>query len=509
MSLFLPRTSLALLLLAPVACGDDIPSSDGGSTGDGGSTTGADGTSTTDPVADEGSTAAPATSDSGGQESTDETGFDPADPVCGNGFVEEDEECDDGNADDADACSNACQIPCGLQWDQLVLGPTLDSVIEGLGVARDAGDQVIISGLLREVTVEMDGTTTVGEDTVLVQSHMSEGAGMVWEQVLDDPEGDVNFAGVAVDAAGEIYVAATVDAADGGRAIRAYRLAAADGAVTWVHDFDGAFAGEDELAFGIAVGPDGQPVVSGQVRAGDGDDDVWVRKLDAADGSEVWTETYSGLGSGGFSTDDGGPIAIGDDGSIYVLARIYVDFQTAPGTLLRFGPDGGAPTWTFAPTPAGADQTFNPETVTVASDGGPVMAVSRVDGADFNFWVYKLDAAGQEQWLLEREDFEIEGQGSDWILEDISTNDEELIVLGRYRNDDGFDGQSWSEPWISRLDGDANLRCQVLHQGDVNGLLPPSLFGYGVATGSAGNALVAGELASEDESGLWFGSFRN
>ena len=491
-----------------MACGDDTPSADSGSTS-GESTTSGGSTGTTDPVADDGSTAAPATSSSGGDESTEETGFDPADPMCGNGFVEENEECDDGNDDDADSCSNACQIPCGLQWDQLVLGPTLDSVIEGLGVARDADDQIIIGGLLREVTVEMDGTTTVGEDTVLVQSHMPEGAGMVWEQVLDDPEGDVNFAGVAVDADGNVYIAATVDAADGGRAIRAYRLAAGDGSIDWTHDFDGAFPGEDELAFGIAVGPDGQPVVSGQVRAGDGDDDVWVRKLEAADGSEVWTETYSGAGSGGFSTDDGGPIAIGADGSIYVLARIYVNFQTAPGTLLRFGPDGGAPTWTFEPTITGADQTFNPETVAVASDGGPLMAVSRVDGADFNFWVYKLDDAGQEQWMRDRLDFEVEAAGTDWLLEDITVNEDEVIVLGRYRNDDGFDGQSWSEPWISRLDADANLRCQVLHQGDVNGLLPPSLFGYGVAAGSSGNALVAGELASEDESGMWFGSFRN
>src|SRR5690606_34788427 len=99
-------------------------------------------------------------------------------------------------------------------------------------------------------------------------------------------------------------------AADGGTAIRVVKLAAMDGAQQWVHDFDGPFPGEDELALGIAVGPDGQPVVSGQVRAGDGDDDVWLRKLEAVDGSEVWTQTYGGTGSGGFSTDDGGPLAI-------------------------------------------------------------------------------------------------------------------------------------------------------------------------------------------------------
>lgn len=42
---------------------------------------------------------------------TNESG---GDAVCGNGVPEGDEECDDGNADDIDNCSNACQLPkCG------------------------------------------------------------------------------------------------------------------------------------------------------------------------------------------------------------------------------------------------------------------------------------------------------------------------------------------------------------------------------------------------------------
>ena len=38
------------------------------------------------------------------------------DPVCGNGVVEQGEECDDGNQMDKDACSNACtNVPCDQQ----------------------------------------------------------------------------------------------------------------------------------------------------------------------------------------------------------------------------------------------------------------------------------------------------------------------------------------------------------------------------------------------------------
>src|SRR5690554_6209362 len=52
---------------------------------------------------------------------------DTGDPVCGDGMVEGDEECDDGNTDDSDACTNEClAATCG------------DGIIQG-GEECDAG----------------------------------------------------------------------------------------------------------------------------------------------------------------------------------------------------------------------------------------------------------------------------------------------------------------------------------------------------------------------------------
>lgn len=483
-------------------CGDDLP--DATPTDDGGSGT-TSATPQTTTSADGSTSSSPTGSSS--DEGTEDTGFDPPQPMCGNGYVEDDEECDDGNEDDDDACNNACEVPCGLEWSELVLGPTLDSLIEGRSIATDDTGRILVSGALRVVTVEMDGTVTEEDDTVLVQSHMP-GGGMVWEQVLGDPVGDATPSGVATDAAGDVYVASTVDAADGGTAIRVTKLAAGDGNELWVHDFDGPFPGEDEAATGIAVGPDGRPVVVGTARAGDGDDDVWVRKLEPADGSEVWTTTHGGVAAGAFSTDDGGPVAIAGDGSIYVLARIYEDFSTNRGTVLRFEPDGGMATWTFTPTIAGSDQVFTLEAITATADGGSLMAVSRVDGTEVAFWVYKLDDAGNEQWSLTRADFEVPEAGSDWVLEGLDTFGEELVVLGRYRNDQSVEGLSWSEPWVSRLDADAVPRCQVLYQAPFDGLLPTALRAFAVATDPQGHALVTGVQDGADESSLWLGSFR-
>lgn len=503
------RSSLLPLVLA--ACGDDgpmtSPDASSGSAGEstaGGVTSESGGASTTvaDGESTEGTTGAATDASSG------DTGFDPPMPACGNGFVEADEECDDANAVDDDACSNACQVPCGLEWSTLTLGPTLDSEILGLHVTRDAADQIVVAGRLRVVTVEMDGTTVEGEVTTLVQAYDPVG-GMIWEQVLASPDGAAVVAGVAVDAAGDVYVAATLDAADGGTSLAVTKLAAADGAIGWVHAFDGPFAGEDERATGIAVGPDGQPVVAGQVRAGDGDDDVWLRKLEASDGTEVWTQTYSGVGAGGFSTDDGGPVAIGADGSIYVLARIYESFDAQRGALLRFSPEGGPPQWVFQPTIAGTEQTFTLGTLAVGEDGLPVLSLLRSGGASVDFWIYKVDAEGQEVWLREREDFEVPGLGTDWLVDGLAGSGDELVVQGRYYNDQRLAGSAWWETWVTRLRADGSARCQVLQQADFRGLLPPSLSGYAVTTASDGSAIVTGEQYSADEAALWIGSFRD
>ena len=47
-------------------------------------------------------------------------------PVCGNGVIEDDQECDDGNDDDCDACSNRCTLVTGCGDGTLCGGETCD-----------------------------------------------------------------------------------------------------------------------------------------------------------------------------------------------------------------------------------------------------------------------------------------------------------------------------------------------------------------------------------------------
>lgn len=501
----LARTGLALgLSLLASACGDDIPG-EVDTEGTAGATMAT--ISGPDPTTgSEGPTTAPATEgdDTTAGESSD-TGFDPPVPACGNGFVEDGEQCDDANRVDDDACSNACFVPCGLELSTLVAAPTLDSQVEGIEVAATPDGGAVAVAFLREITTDQRGNQTIADDTVLVISWDDAGR-LRWQTALASADGDVDAAGVVVDATGDVYVATTADAADGGRSIVTQRLAAGDGAEVWTTTFDGDVPGGDDIATGIALAPDGDLVVAGHVRVADGDNDVWVRKMGVEDGAEVWTATHSGTGSGGFSTDSGGPVAVAPDGEVYVVARLYADFETIEATLLRFDAAGAGVVWALPPDIAGTEQQWTALDVEATADGSIVYAFERVTGAELDFRVRKVDADAVVQWELDREAFV--GRGADWRLSGLASVEREIVVAGSRTNDFTLGRTGFTDVWVVRLSGDGTPRCRVEHTEAGRGLVPPSVLARGVVSASDATAIVTGRYLSEVEQAVWLGWFR-
>lgn len=78
----------------------------------------------------------------------------PSDPVCGNGVLEQGEECDDGNLNGGDACGNTCELPrCG------------DGLVQ-LGEACDDGNTVDTDGCRNNCSLATcgNGTIEAGEE---------------------------------------------------------------------------------------------------------------------------------------------------------------------------------------------------------------------------------------------------------------------------------------------------------------------------------------------------------
>jgi cysteine-rich repeat protein len=247
---------------------------------------------------------------------------------CGDGDVNIGEQCDDGNDDDTDACSNDCVASCGVLWNENMPADFIAS-----SMAIDSAGNVVVLGAQIDATMTMasPASRTYDADGAFVGDVVS---GVQWlasegYAVLDADDNTFAF----------------VNAQETAEAMPSLRLYKFDAAQAELFDvpvpaavFDSS-AGEPGLE--VDVSPEGDAVLVAGIEIADGDDDIWVAKYSGVDGSELWATTHSGPLQGGFSTDQGGRVAVADDGTIYVAARIRNTFDQQPVVVLRFAPDGG------------------------------------------------------------------------------------------------------------------------------------------------------------------------
>lgn len=490
---------LAFCPVAWAACADDgavsVASTGAGvsSSGDASSSSsGEPGTSTGTPTTGEAGTTA------------GEPGYDPPEPVCGNGYLEAAEECDDANNADGDGCTAACLVPCGLELEVLELAPTAQSFIGGIQVSPTKDGGFIVVGRLREITVDQEMMSTVGPRQALVLAYDVDGA-LLWERAIGTDMLNLEINGGTADGDGDVLLVGTVDGPDAKDIWVAKLDGAKEGAVLWERTFDGAFEGADQ-GLSVAATADGDVVAVGQVLTAVNDNDVWVARLAGADGSPMWTTTWSGTPNDGYSVDIGGPVGVAPDGSVYVLTREFVSHDVLEATLLKFGPAGGEPLWTATPLASAAKHKHDRGPLAVGPDGEVVFGVAPVNAAD-KFWLLRYGPDGGEPtWMLEEPAFIDKGVG--WIVSGAGIFADGAIVIGGHWFDNVSEEDSgWYEMWTARLDADGTKRCQVSYQAPGEDLVPPSLFAAGFAAGPDGVALATAERV-ESESSVWTGRFR-
>jgi cysteine-rich repeat protein len=477
----------------PLACGDDGAAPvEPSSTSSGESGTSMSMPTTTD-VAD--TSTSGATTSGASSESTGEQMFDLPTVECGNGYVEVGEDCDDGNDDPLDACPNDCIFPCSVEWELVRSGPTQESDVYGLAVAADGAGGSYAIGYQREITVDEKGMQAIGEVSTLVVALDDTGMER-WSTTLAAEALAVRPGAVAVDADGVPHVSVTREVMGGSTDVQVLRLAPEDGEVIWTHDIVAPVMDGDDEANALAVAPDGTILVSATIAVADDDDDAWLRKLDA-DGAEVWTTSFDGPSEGQYSTDNAGPVAVGSDGRVALLAQAYVDFSASPATLLVFDEDGGAPLFTWTPEDDGGSQELTPIGVGFDADGNVYANYQRVT-SQVRFWVVKLDTDGEEVWLYDEAQF---FEGADASVSAFGIGPTGPVLVGTHVVGDG--GDAWAEVWFSQADLDAAPLCTFSAQGSGGGgVLPPSLLANGGAVAEMGKVLAVGQWIDEEEA-VW------
>ncbi|MDI1434430.1 proprotein convertase P-domain-containing protein [Polyangium sorediatum] len=94
---------------------------------------------------------------------------------CGNGIVEAGEECDDGNTDPADACSNACTVYQGCGNGTIEAGEVCDddNVVSGDGCSATCKVELNCDPGQSLVTTTSTFTTTLNDDNTFVNSYLN------------------------------------------------------------------------------------------------------------------------------------------------------------------------------------------------------------------------------------------------------------------------------------------------------------------------------------------------
>ncbi|PRP95539.1 hypothetical protein ENSA5_38220 [Enhygromyxa salina] len=410
---------------------------------------------------------------------------------CGDGELDDGEECDDGNNDDGDGCSSTCQVSeCGLAWAVSMDVPS--STAGAFEVAMGDDGSIFAAGV------------AVNADNDAWAAKWNADGTLAWQQSYDSGNGNDAATGIALGAGGEIYLAGWMEGA--GDDLWYAQIDPSSGAEIWAVTVAGdlMIMDGDDLGTGIAVDPSGDLIVAGRLRVGDGDDDIWVRKASAADGAEIWTSTWTGVGDGMFSTDRAGPVTVADDGTIWVAAREHVDFNTQEATALKFDGDGNFVS--MIQPQAGGDHQH--DVIDIVADGGSVYFAMQKNDFPYRGWLYKFGSDGSEEWVKTEEDWIIGGE--DWAVRGIGIDGAGHVgVGGVFSNEDPDEGIDWGEAWVARLDGAGEFVCRSSHMIDDGMLIPPSLSVDAAGFNASGFGVVGIETAGQgNATKLWTGFFK-
>lgn len=382
---WLPLPSLALLA---VACGSDPAvtpdgsSSTGNDDDDESSTTDDDPTTETTPDPDSSSTSEdPTTTTADPDSSSSGTTGEPL--ACGNGDLDDPEECDDENTVSGDECTAECTIPYTVSW--------MDSH-NGSASNADGASDVAVGPDGNIYVIGSERVTDEGSNLWL-QQYMPDGT-LGWTVSFNGLFGDDNGAGLAFFSDGDIGVVGISEGEFDGDDIFVARVDSEDQSIVWSATQDGPGMGpgdNDDFDFGNSISiVDDNVYITGGVRIGVQDWDVFVGAYDS-DGVEVWTATYAGEAGG---DDRGRGIVVDGDGNVWVAASETDGDDARIGLILGFdGTDG------MALDGETVSVDFVPAGMAMDADGSVVIAgTSESQATFFDISVRKYDATWAESW---------------------------------------------------------------------------------------------------------------
>ncbi len=425
-------------------------------------------------------------------------------PVCGDGVLDPDEECDDGNADESDGCTSACESACAAQgWFDLTIPEGWFAIQQ---IATRPSNELAALG-----AVEIDGqagrlrVVRVAEDQ-LAAAIESAPLGSIGTPELPQTH----------------RIDATASTPDGesilvlGTSTEVLVVDEAPVVSHWLARFDGASLTEQwrvaipvsagELGpIGLAVLDGGDAIVTRTIEVAANDRDLGVERYSVVDGAMVWTSSFSGPLEGGWSLDSAGPVAVGGD-RVWATAIVRVDWQTFETNLVEFDPATGAVLWSDVPLADTGNTHEQRISSLAAGPGGTVaLAIDVLGPSPASTYGVSFGYLERERiWTLAPEDLPWDG-GDPYVSPMVGVDqDGKVLVVGRYTHD--FGNLTAARPWVVAIGPEGAILCAARIGEGNNAALTRALgfFGGGrgvvnldtygpggMGPGSAGNWIVA------------------
>lgn len=306
--------------------------------------------------------------------------------ACGDGVLQGEEQCDDGNLSDSDACTAACKLPVcgdgvksfGEACDDANLDDS-DACLATCEVAR-CGDGFLRAGIEACDDGNVFDVDGCNSDCVVSGSQI---------RGLEDrgqPGVTVRAQAVATDS---LFNALVVGSKEGDGAW--VRSLTPGGALQWMSLYNGPFGGKTE-ALGVATDSHRNVIVCGFQSGAAGDTDLWVRKY-AEDGQVLWTWTHDEAGA----DDKAYSVAVDQAGEVVIAGAVSSE-KGADIAVIKLGEDGTLRWMERIAGPSGGED----RALGIATNGLNDVFVTgfESDGTGPVPWLAKFGSEGDVMWEI-------------------------------------------------------------------------------------------------------------
>lgn len=197
-----------------------------------------------------------------------------------------------------------------------------------------------------------------------------------------------------------------------------------------------------------------------------------------------------------------------EDGRIYALGEIYIDFETVDMVLLAFDGEGNGPEWELYLESGDTGHRYYGYALELDGAGSAYVAMADIASPVGTIWIKKIDlATGTETWSISNDDIATDGDGSNWRIADLRATATDLVVLGWRPNEDYKPGLSREEVWLAHFDVDGKPRCygalgREIDFGQAGSTLPD-----GVVLPSNGHPIASGVVWTGQGFDRWIAQF--